>query len=287
MVWPGIIFLIVFCYVPMYGIVIAFKDYTIGGSIIGAPWVGFKYIEEFFTDENFFRVVRNALGINILGLVIGFPAPIIFALLLNEFTYIKLKKFVQTVSYLPHFVSWVIFGGLVISMLSVSSGPVNAILIKLGVVEEGINFLGKPQLFWLILTFTGLIKGLGFGAIIYIASIAGVDQEIYEAAIIDGAGRFQKMWYVTIPSIMGTIVIMLIFAVSSLFNTGFEQIFILQNPLNIDMSETIDTYVYKVGLGQMRFSYSAAVGVVKSIVSAILLVMANFVSNKISDKGLF
>nr|WP_246320556.1 ABC transporter permease subunit [Paenibacillus qinlingensis] len=224
---------------------------------------------------------------NILVLIFGFPAPIVFALFLNELTTSKFKRFVQTVSYLPHFVSWVIFGGLIMTVLSPSNGILNLLLQKLHIINEPLNFMGKPDLFWFIMVGAEMLKGIGWGAIIYIAAIAGVDPELYEAAKIDGAGRFQRMWYITVPSIMGTIVIMLIFAVSSILNTGIEQMLVMQNPLNLNVSETIDTYVYKVGLQQMRYSYSTAVGLAKSLVALILLIGANQVTRKISGNSLF
>lgn len=287
MVWPGVLFLIVFSYVPMYGILIAFKQYDLFLGVMHSPWAGTAHFREFVTDPNFLNVLRNTLAMNLLALLLGFPAPILFALFLNELTKMRFKRFVQTVSYLPHFVSWVIFGGLILTVLSPSNGIVNLLLVKLHVLNEPINFIGKPELFWLIMVGAEMLKGIGWGAIIYIAAIAGVDPELYEAAKIDGAGRFQRMRYVTVPSIMGTIVIMLIFAVSSLLNTGFEQIMVMQNPLNLDVSETIDTYVYKVGLQQMRYSYSTAVGLAKSLVALVLLFGANYVSRKLSDNSLF
>ncbi|MFB9328014.1 ABC transporter permease [Paenibacillus aurantiacus] len=287
MVWPGLVFLFIFSYVPMYGILIAFKDYDMFKGVMGSPWIGWEHFKEFFSDPNFFTVLRNTLSINGLNLLFGFPAPIIFALLLNEVVSPKFKRFIQTVSYLPHFVSWVVFGGLIITVLSPTNGVLNYALESLGFISEPINFLGEANNFWGILVIGEMVKGLGWGAILYIAAISGVDQELYEAATMDGANKLQKMWYVTLPSIMGTIVIMLIFAISAILNTGFEQILVLQNPLNLDTSETIDTYVYKVGIRQMRYSYSTAVGLTKSIIAVILLFGANYLSRKISDKSLF
>ncbi|MCU6709037.1 ABC transporter permease subunit [Paenibacillus sp. J5C_2022] len=287
MVWPGLIFLFVFSYIPMYGIVISFQDYDLFAGVFDSPWVGFKHFQEFFNDPNFGQVIQNTLAINLLGLLIGFPAPILFALLLNEIASMRFKRFIQTVSYLPHFVSWVVFGGLIINVLSPANGIINAILVQVGVLAEPVNFMGNADYFWYILVLGEMLKGLGWGAIIYIAAIAGVDPEMYEAATIDGANRFQKIWHITLPSIMGTIVIMLIFAISALLNTGFEQILVLQNPLNLETSETIDTYVYKLGLRNMRYSYSTAVGLTKSVIALFLLLSANYVSKKISGKGLF
>ncbi|RKP50152.1 sugar ABC transporter permease [Cohnella endophytica] len=287
MVWPGLAFLLVFSYVPMYGVLIAFKEYDLFEGVIGSPWVGFVHFREFFNDPNFLNVLRNTLAINLLGLVLGFPAPILFALFLNEISSKRFKSFVQTVSYLPHFVSWVIFGGLMLTVLSPSNGALNGLLLQLHLIDEPINFMAKTNLFWFIMVGMEMLKGIGWGAIIYIAAIAGVDQEMYEAAKIDGANRFQKIRYVTMPAIMGTVVIMLIFAISSILNTGFEQVMVMQNALNLDVSETIDTYVYKVGLSEMRYSYSTAVGLAKSVVALVLLFGANYVSRKISDSSLF
>ncbi|SDS03270.1 carbohydrate ABC transporter membrane protein 1, CUT1 family [Paenibacillaceae bacterium GAS479] len=287
MVWPGIVFLLIFSYFPMYGILIAFKDYDILQGITSSDWVGLEHFREFFNDPNFMQVLQNTLTINMLALAIAFPAPIIFALLLNEITNNKFRRLVQSISYLPHFVSWVIFGGLIINILSPSNGILNEILLTIGVIKEPLNFMSEPQYFKYILVLGETLKGLGWGAIIYIAAIAGVDAELYEAAKIDGAGRFQKMWHITLPSIMGTIVIMLIFAISSLLNSGFEQILVLQNVLNRESSETIDTYVYKLGFESMRYSYSTAVGLAKSIIAVILLLAANHVSKRITNKGLF
>jgi len=287
MVWPGLLFLIVFSYVPMYGILIAFKQYDLFLGVVDSPWAGLTHFKEFLADPNFMNVLRNTLAMNLLALILGFPAPILFALLLNELTGARFKRFVQTVSYLPHFVSWVIFGGLILTVLSPSNGILNLLIVKLHLSDEPINFMGKPELFWIIMVGAEMLKGIGWGAIIYIAAITGVDPELHEAAKIDGAGRFQRMRYVTVPSIMGTIVIMLIFAVSAILNTGFEQIMVMQNPLNLDVSETIDTYVYKVGLQQMRFSYSTAVGLAKSLVALILLFAANYASRKLTDNSLF
>lgn len=286
MVWPGIVFLFIFSYIPMYGIIIAFKEYDLISGFFAGRWVGFQYFQEFLIDEKFIQVLRNTLGMNFLELVVGFPLTIVFALLLNELTNLKFKKFVQTVSYLPHFISWIIFGGIVINLL-MTEGLVNVLLLKIGLIDHPIYFLGNPNYFWIVSSFAGILKSFGFGAIIYIATIVSIDPGLYEAATIDGAGRLQKMWHVTLPGIMGTVVIMLIFAISSMVNLGFEQIYILQNSLNVDMSETIETYVYKMGLVNMRFSYSTAVGVFKSVVSMILLLVANYTAQKITKHSLF
>ncbi|MCM3746420.1 ABC transporter permease subunit [Paenibacillus pasadenensis] len=297
MVWPGLLFVFIFAYLPMYGVMIAFQQFDFFTLIENAnanifkifassEFVGLQNFKEFIHDDSFWPVLRNTLGINILGLIFGFPIPIIFALLLNEITSAKFKKTVQTVSYLPHFVSWVIFGGMVLTSLSADRGVVNAILVGLGLFDSPVEFMANPDYFWTVAVVSGIIKSFGFGAVLYIAAIAGVDQDLYEAASIDGCGRFRKIIDVTLPSIMGTVVIMLIFSVSGILDTGFDQIIVLQNSLNVEMSETIDTYVYKLGVGQMRYSYSAAVGLAKSVIALILVFLANYLAKRISGKGI-
>ena len=244
MVMLGILFLLVFAYIPMLFVVIAFQDFNIVKGIEGSPWVGLKYFRNIFTDSSFFNVMRNTFGINLLGLAIGFPAPILLALLLNELQNERFKRFVQTSSYLPYFFSWAVYGGIVLNFLSPSVGMINGLLKALGVIDKGINFIGTPEYFWWIVVISGLVKGIGFSSIIYLAAIAGVDQEMSEAAKVDGANRFQVICHITIPSILGTIVIMLILAVAGILNTGPEQILVLQNVMNLKTSETLDTYVY-------------------------------------------
>lgn len=286
MVLPGVIFLFVFSYLPMYGLTMAFREFNIFTGLKGQPWVGFTYFKEFFGDPNFLNVMRNTLGLNLLNLLFGFPAPILLAILITELRSPGFKKVAQTVSYLPHFLSWVIFGGIIIEMLS-SNGVISFVGQALGILNEPVNFMAKGEYFYGIYVVVNIIKSVGFSSIIYIAAISGIDQEMFEAARIDGVTRFQKAVYLIIPSILGTMVVLLIFQISSILNTGIEQLLILQNGLNLPWSETIDTYVYKVGLQQSRFSYAAAVGAFKSVVSVLLLVLANFLSKKITDQGLF
>ncbi len=287
MVWPGIIFLFIFSYIPMYGILIAFKDYSIVSTIAESDWVGFRYFQQFLTNDNFIRALRNTLAMNMIGLAIGFPAPLIFALLLNEISNQRFKRLTQTISYLPHFLSWVIYGGLLISLFSLDTGVVNDVLVRTGLIERPIFWWGEPRYFWVLAILTNMAKSIGWGAILYLAAIAGVDSQLYEAAVIDGASRFKRVWHVTIPGITGTIVILMIFTIANSFNYGFDQIWILQNNLNVSTSEIIDTYIYKTGLSQMRFSYAAAVGVSRAVIAMILLVLANFTSKKITEQGLF
>jgi putative aldouronate transport system permease protein len=286
MVWPGLIFLFIFAYIPMYGITIAFREYNIFTGLKGSPWVGLKYFREFFSDPNFFNVMRNTLVLNIAGLIVGFPAPIILAILICELKNSRFKKIAQTISYLPHFLSWVIFGGIAIEMLS-PNGIISHFLFVCGAQKEPVNFMAKSNLFPVVYVILTTLKDIGFSSILYIAAISGIDQEMFEAAEIDGASRAQQIWYLTLPAILGTIVIMLIFSLSAILNTGVEQFLVLQNGINLSWSETIDTYVYKVGLQQARYSYAGAVGFFKSVVSVIMLAMANKISNKLTGKGLF
>lgn len=286
MVIPGIIWMIIFNYIPMYGIIIAFKEYSIIGTIADAPWVGLANFKEFLTDDSFMLVMKNTLGISFLKLIIGFPIPIVFAILLNEVYNAKFKKFVQTVSYLPHFFSWVVLGGIMINWLS-ETGLINELLTKSGLMKEPISYLAREEYFWAITILSDIWKETGWNAIIYLAAIAGINPSLYEAAKIDGAGKLSQIWHITLPSIKGTITILFILAVSGVLNSNFDQMLVLQNPLNANASEVIDTFVYKLGLRSMRFSYSTAVGLFKSVIALILLVSANFVSKKFSDRSLF
>ncbi|TVQ28745.1 MAG: sugar ABC transporter permease [Spirochaetaceae bacterium] len=287
MVWPGLIFMFIFNFVPMYGVIIAFKDYSIIAGILEAPWAGMRHFQAFITNRQFYNALRNTLGINILGLVVGFPVPIIFALFLYELRSQAFKKLTQTISYLPHFLSWVVYGGLVISLLSTETGAVNALLLGVGLIQEPIFFLGEPRYFWAIAVITNITKTLGWSAILYLAAIAGVDPQLHEAGVIDGAGRFQRMWHITLPAIGGTVFILLIFSISNMLNWGFDQIWMLQNALNVSTSEIIDTYVYKTGLQQLRFSYAAAVGLSRSVVAVILLLFTNWLAGRFADRSLF
>ncbi|MCL2060475.1 MAG: ABC transporter permease subunit [Oscillospiraceae bacterium] len=287
MVVPGLMALLIFSYLPMFGIIIAFQNYEVATGFFNSQFVGLKNFQSFLTDPKVYATLRNTISISFLGLMINFPAPIIFAILLNELRNGAFKRITQTISYLPHFISWVIYGGIVIRLLAVDGGLLNMILLNTGLTQSPVYFLNDPGYFYGIMITTSLVKGLGFGSIIYLAAISGVDMEVYEAAIIDGAGRFRRIWHVTLPAIMGTLVIFLIFQISGILNTGFDQVWVLQNALNISRSEVLDTYIYKMGIASMRLSYASAVGLTKSIIALILLVMANYVSNKVTEKGIF
>jgi putative aldouronate transport system permease protein len=282
----GLAWMIIFNYLPMYGIIIAFKNYNILKPILAAPWAGLEHFREFFTDGSFVRVMSNTLGINGLRLLVGFPLPILFAILLSEMIWPRLKRVVQTISYLPHFVSWVILGGMLVTWLS-DVGIVNAVLTKAGIIREPIFYLAEPKYFWWIAVISDTWKELGWSAIIYLAAITGIDPELYEAATIDGATRLQKTRYVTIPCIRGAIAIMFVLTVSYLLNSNFDQIFVLKNQLNAPASDVIDIYVYRMGLQAGRFSYSAAIGLFKSVIALGLLVLSNRVAKRLTGASIF
>ncbi|MDT8298755.1 MAG: ABC transporter permease subunit [Spirochaetaceae bacterium] len=286
MALPGIIWMILFNYIPMYGVIIAFKEFRIIHSINSAPWVGLMHFREIFRDAEFFSVMKNTLGISVLKLAIAFPLPIIFALMLNEIRSRNFKRWVQTISYLPHFLSWVVLGGIMINWFS-DNGFINELLMKLHLTREPISFLGRPEGFWLLAVLSDTWKEMGWGAIIYLAAISGIPPELYEAAVVDGANRIQKIIYITVPSIAGTITILLILAISGILNTNFDQMLVLNNPLNHEASNVIDLYVYRVGIRGLRFSYSTAVGLFKAVIALILLLGANGLSKKLQNRSLF
>lgn len=285
MVLPGIIWMIIFCYIPIVWLIIAFKNYDIAKPMIKAPWVGFQYFKEFLSDERFYRVLKNTVGISFFKVIVAFPIPIIFALFLNEMYNVKFKKFVQTVSYLPHFISWAIFGGILLNWLT-DTGLINSIMIQIGIQSDTILYNADPKYFWWIAIISDVFKELGWSAIIYIAAMAGIDPELYNAADVDGAGRFSKMWHISVQSIRPTIAILFILSVSNVLNGSFEQIFVLKNNMNIPASETLDLYIYNMGLVTGRFSYSTAVLLSRSVVSLIMLLLANFVTRKLTDESL-
>lgn len=283
MVWPGILLIFVFSYIPMYGVLTAFMDYNIftAHRIFENPWVGFKHFEAFFDAPNFWQIMRNTIVISLLKFVIGFPAPIILALMLNEVRHMVFKRVVQTITYLPHFMSWVIVGGLVMSLLSADNGSVNILLKGVGATDEPINFLSIKDYFWTILISTNVWKEIGFSSIVYLAAIAGVDQHMYEAADIDGASKFKQIYLITLPSIMPVIIIFMVLAMGNLLNAGFEDILIIaENPLLRPVADVIDVYVYRIGLQNQKYSFAVAVGLFKAVISVGLLTMANYLARR-------
>ena len=291
MVIPAIIMIIIFSYIPMWGVLTAFQDYSPAKGFFGSEWVGFKHFKMFFNAPEFWQIMRNTIVISMLKLFIAFPAPIVLALMLNEVKNAFFKRFVQTVSYLPHFISWVIVSGFVISLLSVDNGSVNMLLQKLNIIDEPVHWLSIPEYFWSILITSGIWKEIGFGAIVYLAAISGIDPHMYEAASIDGAGRMRQLVSITIPSIAPVIIIFLILQVGQILNAGFEEILLLtnqgQNVVLRPVSETIDTYVYRVGIENYRFSYATAAGLFKGVISVGLLVIANWIARRLGNSSLW
>jgi putative aldouronate transport system permease protein len=273
----------------MYGVIIAFKNYEpIAGfwGIITAPWVGLRNFERFFSSIYFGRLLRNTLLISTYRLVFSFPAPIILAILINEINGRYFKRIVQTITYMPHFFSWVIVAGLMIVLLSPTSGPVAMIVKNMGM--SPIIFLSDPRFFRSLIVISEIWKSVGFGTIIYLAAITGIDQEIYEAATIDGASRLQKIFRITLPQLLMSIVsIMFILAVGRILDENFEQIFNLYNPSVYEVGDVFETYVYRTGIVNAQYSYSAAVGVFKSVISLILVYMSNKIARLLGNEGLW
>lgn len=291
MIVPGMIFIVLFSYVPMWGILLAFKEYDIFQGLAGSPWVGLKQFRLFFLSPDFVMIMRNTIVIALLKLLVIFPAPIVLALMLNEVRHAAYKRIIQTLTYLPNFISWVIVSGLVFSILSVESGSLNIALQKLGLIEKPVNWLVIPEYFYAILISAGIWKDIGFGSIVYLAAIVGVNPHLYEAAAIDGAGRFKQMYTVTMPSIAPVITIFLILHIGNLLNAGFEDILALtnngKNVILREVSEVIDTYVYNVGVNQQRYSFAIAAGVIKSVVNVGLLWGANWLTRRAGGSSLW
>ncbi len=287
---PALIWVILICYAPMTGLYMAFTNYapTTKGyfhDLLGAPFVGMDWFTYFFQND-FAKIMRNTLMTSFLTLLISFPAPILIAIFLNEVQNAKMKKFIQTASYLPYFISWVIAANIFLTMLS-SGGVVNDILRFLHITKEDVLFFQHGKYFWWIIAFANTWKGMGYNAIIYLAAIAGIDQEQYEAAEVDGASRVQKIFYITLPAIRPTICILLILAIGGILNTGFEQQLLMQNDSILDFSDVLDTYAYRYGMKNGMYSYGTAVGLFKSAVSFILVMSANSITKKINNQGLF
>ena len=278
-------YLLIFAYLPMGGAIIAFKDYSIRGGIWGSDWVGLKHFKNFFTTPDFRNLMRNTLILSLYSLIISFPMPILLALAINEMRGRHYKKMVQMVTYLPYFISTVVLVGIMQNIFSVRTGLVNNIITLLG--GTAVDFMGKPELFRSLYVWSGVWQGMGYSAVIYIAALASVDISQTEAAIIDGAGRFARVWNVDIPAIMPTIVIQLILAVGSIMSLGFEKVYLMQNPVNMQSSEIISTFVYKRGLINFQYSYATAVGLFNSVCNLVLIVLANMFSKKVNETSLW
>ena len=291
LVLPGIILLIIFSYLPMYGLIMSFQEFHMGDFPGMSEWVGFKQFRSLFADPNFFRTLRNTLVISGLKLTIGFVCPIIFAIFLNEMRNGGTKKTVQTISYLPHFISWTVCALMMFDFLSIDGGSVNEFLMWTHIISKPIGFFQEGKYFWGISLLTDIWKELGWNSIIYIAAMAGVDAEMYEAAEIDGATRAQKMWYITIQAIKPTIVLLFIMNVGGILNANFDQIMMLTknmgNAMLTEYADVIDTFVYRMGMNMGRFSFATAAGMFKSVINFALLLGANWIAGKVGETALF
>ncbi|MCZ8518429.1 MULTISPECIES: ABC transporter permease [Paenibacillus] len=291
MILPSIVFLIIFSYIPMWGVLLAFKEYDLFAGFSASPWVGMLHFRMFFESPEFWLIMRNTVCISLLKLAVGFPAPIILALMLNEVGNMAFKRVVQTITYIPHFISWVVVSGLVFSMLAVDNGPVNDLLVRFSLIDQPVNWMSVPEYFWGILVSVGVWKEIGFGSIVYLAAIAGIDPALYEAASLDGAGRFRQMFLITLPSLSPVIMIFLILGVGNILNAGFEDILLLTQNLNngilMPFAEVLDTYVYQMGILNQRYSYATAAGLFKSVISVLLLLIANFTARRLGKASLW
>lgn len=286
MLLPGALYFILFRYVPMGGLVIAFKEYSPFLGIWKSPWVGFDQFVKFFTNNDFSKLLINTLGISLLQLFLYFPMPIILSLFLNEVRHNGYKRFVQTLVYIPHFVSWVIVASLTYQLFNVTDGVFNVIYQA---VSGGQTFdiLSKASTFWGLIVGQDIWRETGYGTIVFLAALTGVDQELYEAARVDGAGRWRLMWHITLPAIRGTIIMMLILRVGSIMSTGYEQIFLMRNDLNIARAEVFDTYIYTKGILSGQYSYSAAAGMFKSVVGMVLVIASDRIAKACGESGLY
>lgn len=282
-----VLYIVIFKYVPMYGALIAFKNFVPSKGILGSEWVGLKYFQRFFESYEFWRIMKNTIWLSLYQLVVGFPFPILLALCLNYVKHAFFKKSVQMITYAPHFISVVVMVGIIFQVLDPRTGVVNSILQFMGM--EPINFLGNPGYFASLYVWSGLWQNVGFSCIIYLAALSSIDPSLHEAAVMDGASKVRRMMHIDLPGILPIAIILLILDTGRILDTGFEKVLLMQNPLNLNVSEVIDTYVYKVGLAStaINYSYSTAIGLFKSIISLILLLFVNRLSKKVGQEGLW
>lgn len=293
--WMGIVYLIIFSFIPMLGIVIAFKDYSINSGfegILTSDWAGLRFFREFVTDYRFGELVRNTLAISTLKMVFAFPVPILLAIMISEVHSRPFKRVVQTISYLPNFISWVLVYGICNVLLSEQSGILNQLLIAAGLTDKGIPLMTDPDLFWGFSVVLAIWKNSGWWAIIFLSAISGIDPNLYEAAMCDGAGRLQRIWHITLPGIKGSVVTVLILSIGSFLGGGmvgsnFEQSFLMGNNMNNSTSEIIQTYAFKMGMAEGRFSYATAVDLIQSLISITLILVSNRIVKKVSGESIF
>lgn len=282
---PMIVWVLVFCYTPMYGILMSFVNYIPGKTILQSEWVGLAHFKTFFDSPDFTTVLRNTLAISGLNILIGFPAPIILAILLSELRNKRFKSIIQSISYLPHFISWVVVASILFTVIG-NEGILNDILLRLGLIDQPISFLGEGKYFWGIITASNLWKDVGWSTIIYLSAIAGIDSEQYEAGKVDGLGRFGLIWHITLPNIRTTIVLLWILGIGGILNAGFEQQLLIGNAQTREYYEVIDTYAYKYGIELGNYSYGAAIGLLKAVISVCLVFGANRFSKKVLDTSI-
>ncbi len=284
---PGVLWFLIFAYLPMWGIVIAFTRYNLFGGLFQSQWIGWMNFQQWFRDPYFFRLMRNTIVLNVYGLIFGFPAPIILALLLNEVRLNKFKRVVQTISYLPHFISTVV----IVGMLKIFFSPGNSGIVNMFIKDilgmEAINFFARPEWFRTLFIGSGIWQGVGWGSIIYLAAISGISPELYESATIDGARRLQKIRYITIPCIAPTISILLILNVGGMLSIGFEKVYLMYSPATYETADVISTYVYRMGIQGGRFGFGAAVGLFNNIIAAFLLLFTNYSAKKMGNESLW
>lgn len=285
MSFPFLLLVLVFNYFPIWGWVTAFQKYKPAKDFWHQQWVGFQWFIEIANDPRFWNALKNTLGMSVLSLLVGFTIPILFAILLSELKGRLFKRTVQTISYLPHFVSWVVVSGMVYMMLSTDNGAINGLLVALGVTKEPLQFMAKPELFWGVVTVSDLWKELGWNAIIFLAAITGIDPQLYEAAKVDGAGKVRQIWHITLPGIRHVVIVLLILSIGNLLSIGFEKQFLLQNPVVLENSEVLDLYALNQGINQGRYSYGTAIGMLGSLVSLTLLFSANQLFKKTTGQS--
>ena len=284
LILPAVVYFIIFAYVPLYGLQLAFKDYQIFRGLWASPWVGFEHFRDLFGSDKFYQLLRNTLLISLYRLIFGFPVPVIFALLLNEVRHMWFKRGVQTVTYFPHFLSWVVMAGIVFNLLG-PTGVVNTMVRGWG--GNPINFLANPDLFRINLVVTGIIKEFGWGAIIYLAALPGIDPQLYESAKVDGAGKLRQIRDITLPGLRPVMAVVLVLSLGSLLDAGFDQVFMLLNGATLEVGDIIDTYVYRVGLLDAKFELATAVGLFKGVVGMVLIVAANWILRRFGERSIW
>lgn len=284
LILPALVYFVIFAYIPFYGLQLAFKDFQIFRGMWASPWVGFEHFQELFSSSKFPELLRNTVLISLYRIVFGFPVPILFALLLNEVRNIWFKRGIQTVTYFPHFLSWVVMAGIVFNLLG-PTGIINTILQDLGF--DRVNFLANPDLFRTNLVATGILKEFGWGAIIYLAALTGIDPQLYEAAKLDGAGKLRQIWDITLPGLRPVMAVLLVIALGNVLDAGFDQVFNLYNPAVSSTGDIIDTYVYRIGLLNAQYEVATAVGLFKGVVGMITIVLANFALRKFGERSIW